>query len=1470
MEIEEIRAETVAGIIEGAGWVQSDSREGAIFLSGESLDAATFAGALAPQLGEVSGRIEMSGNVGFSPAGLEFQGEAEGRDLMVDDLPVGTVISPSIEYRSGSGNNLEAILQAPSFGSSGTIRIPSDGSGRGRIDLEFANLDLASLKPILPEEKLAGLKGRASGRLRGSFPAGDGSKPDLVTHIAELELEASDLILTSANPAKLTLRGGRLALGKLRLRGEQMDLTVSGEYDTESGMAGAGSLSGTFDPRMFTLIYPELRTSGVGEVDIRATASEGELTYVGRIRTDGVDLDYPGLPSPVENLRLVAAVDRSGALDIRKLSFAFLGGEVTGTGDGMLQGIHLDQCTISFRGTNMRTEPFSDLDVIFDGQATLAAEGRRAHLTGRMDIVRATFTREFGLSGGAKFGTVRVVPNERIRREGLPISLDVQIAAPADVWIRNRTARMEGSAQLRVTGSFARPELTGRINLFEGGRFRFRDVTYTTEGGGLDFDDPDVIDPLLDLRASTQVNEYAVNLRVLGRYSNPLVELNSEPPLPPREIVSLLVTGGTSEGALGPEASASYLAEENVALYMTAPLSDTLGQTVGRYLGLTSVRIEPQFLNDRANPTARLTLTKQISPEMLFIYSNDLGSNQEQIYQFEYFLSRTWQLVGTRDLDASFSGNLRWRHRGGGSESLSSPSNPFREYEKQGARISEVKITGSPFESTAELRKRMKIREGRKYVRADAVEGRERLRTFLVEHGYPLGEVRLVQEPSVEGPGGEGPASMNLLYQVSAGPTVRLDVEGIDRDKPLKKAVRAAWERDLSAEELGRSGREAILRHLAGKGYSAAEVEPLVDERKHGIAVSYNVNRGPKVSVRSIEFDDGRSVTEKELRRAIATTEDRWNTGGKLRTNLLEEDVEAIRAVYLSHGFLDVNVRPPEVTFSENRRQASIRILIDEGEAWRLGDLVVEGELSFPAETLTEATLLARGEIVRPSKLEEATERLEDLLDANGYSQARIRARVEGIPSEARAVFTVEEGPRQKVRKVIVRGRESTAGRVVRREIEMMPGDPVSRATLLETQRKLYALGIFSIVDVKAEPDPQDPSVADVVVEVVEGDPLLTAVGIGYDTEDQLQGFVQIAHNNIFGSGRGVSLLLGASGTNQRASFNLSDRRLFGVPFEGIATAFYEEEERESFDQRRVGGGVQFRRKLGRTLTTLGRYNIEDVDLLRVDPTNLPENTDLTEKDIRLASVGASIARDTRDDILSPSRGTFSTADLRLYPAFLGSQAQFARLFLSAAWFHTASRRTVFGASARLGLESPFATTQTVPLAERFYAGGDTTLRGFEVDEAGPIVPVSLDPNRTGNPDLTPVGGELSIILNAELRFPIYSALRGVFFYDTGNVFLRTENFRFSGKELIEGDDDFGCAIQDGFRHVLGVGVRIDTPLGPLRLEYGRKLNRRVDEFEFTRGDCNLDTTVFPAGFTVTGERRESPYEVFLGVGQAF
>jgi outer membrane protein insertion porin family len=343
---------------------------------------------------------------------------------------------------------------------------------------------------------------------------------------------------------------------------------------------------------------------------------------------------------------------------------------------------------------------------------------------------------------------------------------------------------------------------------------------------------------------------------------------------------------------------------------------------------------------------------------------------------------------------------------------------------------------------------------------------------------------------------------------------------------------------------------------------------------------------------------------------------------------------------------------------------------------------------------------------------------------------------------------------------------------------------------------------------VETVPSTERPGEVNVHLRLVEGPPILTAWGVGYDSQDGPRASFEIADNNLFGTRRSAGLFLRASAVDRRAQITLRDPNLFGERIETLISAFIEEQETDSFVVDRLGAGAQLSRKLTDHTTLYGRYRLEDVDLSELKVTE----EEAGQQTVRLGHIGAALAHDNRDDIVYPTRGGLSSIDVRTYSQAFGSEEQYLKVFASGTNFKDIGKKIIWASAVRGGL----ITSREIPISERFFAGGDTTLRGFSYNTVGPRDPVTNEP----------LGGQGIFLLNQELRFPLYKAFTGVVFWDAGNVF-----------------GDFADWDLGNLRHTLGLGLRVSTPVGPFRVEYGHKMDR---------------------------ERGETRGEVFFSIGQAF
>jgi outer membrane protein assembly factor BamA len=399
------------------------------------------------------------------------------------------------------------------------------------------------------------------------------------------------------------------------------------------------------------------------------------------------------------------------------------------------------------------------------------------------------------------------------------------------------------------------------------------------------------------------------------------------------------------------------------------------------------------------------------------------------------------------------------------------------------------------------------------------------------------------------------------------------------------------------------------------------------------------------------------------------------------------------------------------------------------------------------------------------------------------------------------------------VDRVVVAGLDVTREKVVRRELQVTPGQPLRAGALVESQRRLATLSTFSGAALSEISDGGERST--VLVSLEEGPRTTFGYGLGYSERELLRGSVEVTRRNLFGLDRSLSLYARGSFRGNRFLATYREPWFLGQKREVFLTAFHEEENRDTFDFRRNGGLLQTGRSLGGKVNLILRWLYQQTDVYKLE---VPiDEIDREFRDYAVSGPSASILRDTRDDPLEPTRGTFLGADGQLSLAPLGG-ASYVKGFLQATMLERLAPRTLFVASARIGLARTFGPEQPllIPLPERFFAGGDYGPRGFRTDGVGPVLLASND-------TVTPTGGNALILGGAELRFDASRFLSLAAFTDTGNVYPLVAEISLGG-----------------LRWSAGLGVRYKTALGPIRVDWGYKLNRRSGEspsrFHFTIG----------------------------------
>lgn len=716
-----------------------------------------------------------------------------------------------------------------------------------------------------------------------------------------------------------------------------------------------------------------------------------------------------------------------------------------------------------------------------------------------------------------------------------------------------------------------------------------------------------------------------------------------------------------------------------------------------------------------------------------------------------------------------------------------------------------------PF-APARLVAALRARPGESYRQSMVRDDAERLRRWLHEQGYRQAEVELLSERY-------DPKDhlVDLAYRVDVHGKVTVRVEGAD--------VRTLRRKDL-LPFLGDQGYdEAVVLQAVGRitrfyqerGNYRVKVEhtetrPREDKNREDVDLSLVITPGPEYTLRDVRFTGNEGVAESKLRALMTTAGKRLLVAGsgKLVDEVLTADLENVRSYYALSGWTQAKVGPPAVT-EEGDHELVLTIPIVEGPRTRVVNLVIDGVKSLDVEALRKALPLQAGGPFHPRLLDEALDLVRGRYEGAGYPYAQVSETTDwnGDHTLVDVTLRVLEGPQQVAANVIVRGNRRTDTGVVRMLAGVVRGEPISRRRLLEVQRNLYRVGIFSRVDVTLAPSSDSVRERDVVIEVEEGRNQRVAYGIGYDSEEGIGGLTSYSHGNLFGRALHFQLDGRASQRTQRFRLLLQQPYWGGQWPGSINYLLYKESERRRtfrVDQR--GAQAELTRGRGRlrfSLFTDYRQAKLGAGDDRLDLSELPLDDQRAFQDIKILSFVPRVVWDERDDPIDAHRGSQLIAQAKYAVPVRGiAEEHFFELFGQLVHYWDLKKLGVLAASARAGGIEPLGG-QPVSIAERFFAGGRTTHRAYGRDELGIPGETLLDGK--------PIGGKGLLLFNVDYRFPLVGALGGTVFFDAGNVWADWRDM-----ELQE--------IKSG----AGLGVRYLTPIGPLRLEIGWKLDREHGE----------------------------------------
>ena len=764
--------------------------------------------------------------------------------------------------------------------------------------------------------------------------------------------------------------------------------------------------------------------------------------------------------------------------------------------------------------------------------------------------------------------------------------------------------------------------------------------------------------------------------------------------------------------------------------------------------------------------------------------------------------------------------------------------------------VGRVDIVGATNVNRDALVRRLGLAQGAAFERDRLNANVERYLTERRSRGYYEARVNPIVVLSDDG------QTANVTLEVNPGPHVRVVFagEGLPSDR---RDELVPIEREGSADEdLLEDSSNRIEQYFHGLGYRDAKAPHSREESNGELVITFTITKGPLYRVANYDITGITAVPLESITPALRLRVDQLYSDSRL-----DADVSTIEATYRRLGFANARARSATEPLVEASTAAlvptAVRIAVTEGARTMVERVAFEGNSAMDDANLHARLRQQPGDPYVPGLVAVDRDAIEVAYQNLGYQNATVEARPQFSSDQTRATvtFRVQEGQRIYIDHVLIVGNVRTRTETIERELQIKERDPYSLAAVVESQRRLAALGLFRRVRI-SEVRHGSETTRDLLVSVEEAPPTTIGYGVGADgrrltTTSETgvatekfdiapRALFEYGRRNLFGRNRSANLFMSVSRsvvyslTEYRLVATFREPHLLNTPADAFVNATLEQQHRSTFDFSRRSFSANVERRFPGPYRATGTYQLQRTHLFNqlcepgsLDPKclndpNLPV-IDRVFPQFRLSSFSGTIIRDTRDDPVDSHDGTYASANAQLAAEAIGSEVGFVKTFLNAQIFQTLphTRQIVFAGDARLGMAKGFTTitglTGTtsegdLPASERYFAGGDSTVRGFALDQLG-VRHTPSQPGDTIDAHGVAIGGNGLVILNAELRLPVTAGFGVVGFVDTGNVFARVADI-----DVTE------------FRTAIGGGFRYKSPVGPLRFDLGFKVNRQPGE----------------------------------------
>lgn len=1381
----------------------------------DALRRAQISGAIAVRA-EASGPADRPSLTGTLTLSEGLFGDGEHPPLQ--DIALGVELADdTLHIRQGEahwqGAHLEVTGTVPAWFARlpGASRDVPPASLSGHID----DVTLKVLEPFVPAEALQA----TSFESHVEFTA-TATEPSLGGVTAEVLLQRAvlksrELGLAQRRPARLRLAQGVVTLepwtigapwsvatvvtlqGAVRLPDGERPGDLNVEADGHLDLRAAGLLFGTYRP------------DGRAVFDLRV---EGPFTAP---EVDGlVEVEGAGLVTAQPRLVLSELSGgirfQDDRLIVEGISGSLNGGTVDiagnmrqpwrGQPDGSL-AITARGVLVDFRGLR------SALDADLTLEERAGQEEDRYALGGTITVAQASYRETLLLTGG-------LVSLLSPRQDALIVAeegsggppwlvLDLRVSAEDTIGVDTTYGEFVASANLRVAGTAANPRLLGTIDIAPGGQLFFGGRRYQVDEGRVEFRGASYLRPQLRLLARTTIGGYEVTLNVQSEGDVIDTTLSSDPPLPEADIASLMLSGQRRPTGDPGEA---------VTEQLLAALSGEIVGAVGRAIGFDSVRIEqanpgdllidPTLISSDSNPAQRVTFSKRVFPDLEVIVSQSLRESGDVTWVVSWTPLRSLELrvVQLDDNDRSYE--VRHDLTFGGGVRPQRRARTRRDV----IRTLEIEVRGAV--SEADVRRQLGIEQGDRVDFYEWQRARDRVEDWLFGQGFYEARVTTRHEPLAEAR--EGAATpVTLRYLVETGPPTALRVTGVDVPAELLDTLRRTWA-EIAVDGLLQDAFTDVLRPwLAGNGFLLPDIS-LVFSVVQGVkTATVYVDPGPRFPDRGLDIRGNEGVSRTTIVNAVEQAglrDTMWAQPRRLQTLLL--------ALYRRNGYLAAEVDVLDPVFDGGTARLPVRIA--EGPRFRAGSVRVEGVAAVPDVSLDPP--IWEGAVLTDRSVAEAIRELERRFRRAGYRGTRVTAESSTRPDGATVdlVFTILVGGRLRLQDIRIAGNRHTSEALIARTTGLEPGEPIAWDRIARARDRLYDTGLFRSVDLEIDPIPADEAgapgraVANVTVEELAPyrlrygfqlfDPVSPIINPRWGNVDP--GVVaDLTHRGLFNRALtgGVGARINSSERALRGY--LSSPTFLGMP---VQTNVFLSEDRQKtvsagnvLDSRSRGITVDQRIRWRQLFQFGYGYNFErrNFDFLLTIPANPFPITVPVEVAANIGRLFGTLVLDDRDNVLDTRQGGFHSSSFELGPELLGSTLGFSK-YLTQNFYFVPWKRVTFGTAARLELSG--GPGRGLITTERLRVGGANTVRGYEDDT------LQLQNLTTAVEGTTTI-----IVLNQEVRFPIFRRVMGTTFWDYAHIYGARGDFP-------------GLTV----RNSVGAGLRLLLPFLVLRVDYGHPVNQ--------------------------------------------